>query len=44
MTWIYIISGYLICVIICLVAWVKSAPMGYEDKSGFHYGEKNEKS
>ena len=38
MTWIYIISVYLICLIIS-VAWVKSAPMAYEDKSGFHYGK-----
>ena len=39
MIWIYIIGGYLICLIIFWVVLIKSAPIGYQDKSGFHYGK-----
>lgn len=39
---LYILIGLLVVVVILLIL-IKKAPMGYEDKNGFHYESKNQK-
>lgn len=39
MNTVLLIVGYVVLVIVTMKVWVNSAPRGYEDETGFHYGE-----